>query len=158
MTRKKLPNVYKSCQKIILLEKLKILIPLHKLPKNVGDLGKLIVVKGFKSCRKNNESPNLVTLPGAAIAQWIPLHLPFCRPGSSPKQTIYALSIYIWIVSCGKRRKRGRNWSIFKKYTYGDYSTRDVLWGGGIKSFITWDKQNAYWSYNSLWLTNKVVD
>ena len=29
------------------LEKLKILTPLQKLPKNEGDLGKLIVAKGF---------------------------------------------------------------------------------------------------------------
>ena len=29
--------------------------------KNVGDLGKLIVAKGFKSCPKSNKSPNLVT-------------------------------------------------------------------------------------------------
>ena len=34
------------------LEKLKILTPLQKSPKNVGDLGKLIVAKGFKSCPK----------------------------------------------------------------------------------------------------------
>ena len=34
---------------MISLEKLKILAPLQKLPKNVGDLGKLIVVKGFKN-------------------------------------------------------------------------------------------------------------
>ena len=33
-----------------------------KMPKNVKDLGKLIVVKGFKSCPKSNKSPNLVTL------------------------------------------------------------------------------------------------
>ena len=33
---------------MISLEKLKILTPLHNLPKNVGDLGKLIVAKGFK--------------------------------------------------------------------------------------------------------------
>ena len=32
------------------MEKLKILTPLQKLPKNVGDLGKLIVAKGFESC------------------------------------------------------------------------------------------------------------
>ena len=32
-TSKKLPNVYKSCPKMILLEKLKILTPLQKLPK-----------------------------------------------------------------------------------------------------------------------------
>ena len=33
---------------MISLEKLKILTPLQKLPKNVGDLGKLIAAKGFK--------------------------------------------------------------------------------------------------------------
>ena len=30
--------------------------------KNVGDLGNLIVAKGFKSYPKSNKSPNLVTL------------------------------------------------------------------------------------------------
>ena len=39
-----------------------ILTPLQKLPKNVGDLGKLIAAKGFKGCPKSNKSPNLVTL------------------------------------------------------------------------------------------------
>ena len=33
---------------MISLEKLKILTPLQKLPKNVGDLDKLIVAKGFE--------------------------------------------------------------------------------------------------------------
>ena len=33
-------------------EKLKILTPLQKLPKNVGDLGKLIAAKGFKRLPK----------------------------------------------------------------------------------------------------------
>ena len=33
---------------MISVEKLKILTPLQKLPKNVGDSGKLIVAKGFK--------------------------------------------------------------------------------------------------------------
>ena len=47
---------------MISLEKLKILTPFQKLPKNMGDLGKLIVAKGFKSCPKSNKSPNLVTL------------------------------------------------------------------------------------------------
>ena len=40
---KKSPIVDKSCPKMISLEKLKIFTPLQKLPKNVGDLGKLIV-------------------------------------------------------------------------------------------------------------------
>ena len=33
-------------------EKLKILTTLQKLPKNVGDLGKLIVAKGFEKLSK----------------------------------------------------------------------------------------------------------
>ena len=48
VTNKKLPNAYKSCPKMISLVKLKILTPLQKLPNNVGDLGKLIVAKGFE--------------------------------------------------------------------------------------------------------------
>ena len=56
--RKKSPNVYKSCQKIVALEKLKILTPLQKLPKNMGDLGKLIVANGFEKPKK---LPNLAT-------------------------------------------------------------------------------------------------
>ena len=53
MTSKKLPNVQKSCPKLISLEKIKILTPLQKLLKNVGDLGKLIVVKGFEKLPKS---------------------------------------------------------------------------------------------------------
>ena len=37
---------------MISIEKLKILIPLQKLPMTVEVLGKIIVVKGFKSCPK----------------------------------------------------------------------------------------------------------
>ena len=48
---------------MISLEKSKILTRLlHKLPKNVGDLDKIIVAKVFKICPKSNKSPNLVTL------------------------------------------------------------------------------------------------
>ena len=61
MTNKKSPNVYKSCPKRISLEKLKIVSPLQKLLKNVGDLGKIIVAKGFEKL------PNLVTLLAAHI-------------------------------------------------------------------------------------------
>ena len=42
----------KVAQKWISLEKLKILTPLQNLPKNVGDLGQLIVAKGFKKLPK----------------------------------------------------------------------------------------------------------
>ena len=52
VTRKKLPNVYNSCPKMISLEKWYILTPLQKMPKNVEDLGKLIVAKGFKKLPK----------------------------------------------------------------------------------------------------------
>ena len=52
VTRKKSPNVYKSCPKRISLEQLKILTTLQKLPKNVGDLGKSTVAKGFKKLPK----------------------------------------------------------------------------------------------------------
>ena len=48
VTSKKSQIVCKSCQNMILIEKLKILTPLQKLPKNVGDLGILIVAKGFE--------------------------------------------------------------------------------------------------------------
>ena len=37
---------------MISLEQLKFLTPLQKLPKNVGDLGKLIVAKAFKKLSK----------------------------------------------------------------------------------------------------------
>ena len=37
---------------MISLEKLKMLPPLQKLTKNVGDLGKLIVAKGFEKLPK----------------------------------------------------------------------------------------------------------
>ena len=37
---------------MISLEKLKIWTPLQKLPKNVGDLGKLVVSKGFEKLPK----------------------------------------------------------------------------------------------------------
>ena len=50
--QKKLPNAYKSCPKIISIEKWYILTTLQKMPKNVGDLGKLIVAKGFKNLPK----------------------------------------------------------------------------------------------------------
>ena len=52
----------KLAQKMILLEKLQILTPLQKLPKNVGDLGKVLLPQALKSCPKTNKSPNLVIL------------------------------------------------------------------------------------------------
>ena len=42
---------------MISLEKLKILVPLQKLPKNVEDMGKLIVAKALKSCHSPINRP-----------------------------------------------------------------------------------------------------
>ena len=52
VTSKKSPNVCKSRPKMISLEKLEILTPLQKLPKNVWDLGKFIVAKGSENLPK----------------------------------------------------------------------------------------------------------
>ena len=60
--KKKLPNVYKSCPKMISLEKLKILRPLIFFSKNVGYLSKKLLPKALKSCPKSNKFYNLVTL------------------------------------------------------------------------------------------------
>ena len=43
---------------MISLEKWMILAPLQKLPKNVGDLGKFIVAKGFKKLSKVQKIAN----------------------------------------------------------------------------------------------------
>ena len=47
---------------MISIEKWLILTPLQKLLKNVGDLGKLIAARDFKSGPKSNKSSNPVTL------------------------------------------------------------------------------------------------
>ena len=52
---------------MISIEKLMILAPVQKLPKNVGDLGKLIVAPGFEKLPKVHKSPNLVTLPSSCV-------------------------------------------------------------------------------------------
>ena len=73
---KKLPNVYKSCLKRISLEKWSILTPFQKLPKNVGDLDKLIVAKGFKKLPKVQKiAQSGHTVPGKGKQQHIFLFL-----------------------------------------------------------------------------------
>ena len=37
-------------------------LTVYRMPRNVGDLGKLIAAKGFKMLPKAQKSPNLVTL------------------------------------------------------------------------------------------------
>ena len=48
---------------------------LHKMPKNVGDLGKKLLPHALKSCPKCNESPNLVTLLASYINHSIILQI-----------------------------------------------------------------------------------
>ena len=50
--RKKIAKYLSKLPKMISLQKWLILTHLQKLPKNVGDLGKLIVAKGFKKLSK----------------------------------------------------------------------------------------------------------
>ena len=52
VTSKKSPNVNKGCTVMIPQETWKILTPIQNLPKNVGDLGKIIVATGFGNCPK----------------------------------------------------------------------------------------------------------
>ena len=53
---------------MISLENGKISTLLQKLPKNVGNSGKIIVATGFKYCPKCNKSPNVVTLVLSQLA------------------------------------------------------------------------------------------
>ena len=76
---------------MISLEKWYILTPLQKLPKNVEDLGTLIVAKGFKSCPKSNKSPNLVTLPtvqNQQLSTWAEKSLHVLLPESSMEREV----------------------------------------------------------------------
>ena len=50
--QKKSPNVYKKLPKNDFTRKMIDFNTLQKLPKNVGDLGKFIVAKGFKKLPK----------------------------------------------------------------------------------------------------------
>ena len=52
MTSKKSPNVFKSCPKLIALEKMKDFHTFKKIAINVGDLGKIILATGFENLPK----------------------------------------------------------------------------------------------------------
>ena len=69
---------------MISLEKLNIFTPLKKLPNNIGDLGKLIVAKGFKSCPMSKKLPDLVKL--------VPTHYAIHRPLSAFLNYLYFVS------------------------------------------------------------------
>ena len=60
-------NVYKSCPKMVSLEKWIILTPLQKLPKNGENWGKLIVAKGFKKLPKVQN----ITQSGHTDVEWL---------------------------------------------------------------------------------------
>ena len=63
VTSKKSPNVYKSCPKMISLEKWKISKPLQKLSTMWAIWAKSLLPQALKSWPNCNKSPNLVTLP-----------------------------------------------------------------------------------------------
>ena len=62
MTRRKSPNVCKSCPKMISLEKRYILTTLQKCLRMWEIWANLLLPKALKSCPKSKKSPNLVTL------------------------------------------------------------------------------------------------
>ena len=62
VTRKKSPKVYKSCPKMISLEKLENLTPLQICLKMWEIWANYLLPRAIKSCPKSNKSPNLVTL------------------------------------------------------------------------------------------------
>ena len=71
------PVKSRQMPKMISLEKLKILIPLQKLPKNMGDWGKLIAAKGFEKLPK--VSINHPIWSHWSYQQWMnELHRMFC--------------------------------------------------------------------------------
>ena len=55
---------------MISLEKGMILTPLQQLPRNVGELGKIIVATGFEWLSKVQKSPSLVTMPSSYLS-WV---------------------------------------------------------------------------------------
>ena len=52
---------------------------------------------------------------GAAVAQWIRLSLPSCRPGSNPKHTIYVRFLNCDMMKRQNKQKKWPSWPIFKK-------------------------------------------
>ena len=62
VTRRKSPNVCKSCPKMISLEKRYILTTLQKCLRMWEIWANLLLPKALKSCPKSKKSPNLVTL------------------------------------------------------------------------------------------------
>ena len=70
VTSKKLPNVYKSCPKMIFLENWEISTPLKKLSNMWTIWAKSLLPQALKSCPKCYKSPNLVTLFTLQRALW----------------------------------------------------------------------------------------
>ena len=62
---------------MISLEKWTILTHLQNLPRNVGDLGKLIAAKDFQKLPKVQKLPKLVTLKIARKTRWYVIRYPW---------------------------------------------------------------------------------
>ena len=116
MTRRKLPNVYQSCPKMISLEKWKMLTPLQNLPKNVWDLGKLTVAKGFqklpkvqKIAKSGHTAPSLCGDARNFLVTFLfkLVHLPLGRGFKSSR-------VYIPFLGTNAFSFEYYQWSIFK--------------------------------------------
>ena len=122
---------------------------MQKLPKNVGDLDKIIVAKGFKSCTKSNNLPNLVTLPRLEVNWDFPetwFNLKF--DGSHFQALIVDRQIQSWQL----KTKFIRNTSFFKFYnslqlkSQPKYITLPVHWPAGIRQIRLTVGWLLFWS------------
>ena len=89
---------------MILLEKVKILTPLQKLPKNVWDLGKIIVAKGFKKLHKVQKIAQsghtayhrtLTTVGEGSTYGWSSVEVDWIRPNKKTSCYLYLLNLQI---------------------------------------------------------------
>ena len=110
----------KVTPKTISQEKWMILTPLQKLPKNVEDLGKLIVAKGLKKLPKVQKSPNLVTLSTGYLQKLHVLFL-FFRKFFHPIFVCFVISVKYVLRYAHFLAKSKHNWyhmrSKWKKFS-----------------------------------------
>ena len=112
VTRKKLPNVYKSCPKMISLEKWLILTPLQKLPKNGEYLGNLIAAKGFKKLSKfqkiaQSGHTGIYPIPPPLFDLYSTTLLKWCVLGGRQSSVVLSvptiLQLWVWIPSTSSK-------------------------------------------------------
>ena len=109
---------------MISLEKWQILTPLQKLPKNVVDLGKLIVAKGFKSFPKSNKLPNLVTL--VTPNHFINLFITDCCSNKEKRTNYWAQGQWSWL---------NQHNGLLKSYPIMKFLLKPV-WSGSMRPLL----------------------